>query len=142
MTVGSCAGAALPPRRPARGERAVRAKARAGLPGLKRGCQVSTALAYGWRRSSGRLGRRGREAEGDGLLNRYRGNPIVGSNPTVSAKLLFRNKNHPLKAPENPIISEGFATDIPTSETARAPIFGLKRRFVSGGLNLALSGLD
>ena len=29
--------------------------------------------------------RRGREAEGDGLLNRYRGNPIVGSNPTVSA---------------------------------------------------------
>lgn len=30
--------------------------------------------------------RRGREAEGDGLLNRYRGNPIVGSNPTVSAK--------------------------------------------------------
>ena len=31
----------------------------------------------------------GREAEGDGLLNRYRGNPIVGSNPTVSANLSY-----------------------------------------------------
>lgn len=37
----------------------------------------SAALCGAWRR--------GREAEGDGLLNRYRGNPIVGSNPTVSA---------------------------------------------------------
>ena len=36
--------------------------------------------------------RRGREAEGDGLLNRYRGNSIVGSNPTVSAR-------HPRKSP-------------------------------------------
>jgi hypothetical protein len=38
---------------------------------------------------------------------------------------LFLNRNTPLKAPENPVISEGFATDIPTSETAIAPIFGL-----------------
>lgn len=36
------------------------------------------------------LRRCGREAEGDGLLNRYRGNPIVGSNPTVSAKYFLR----------------------------------------------------
>ena len=49
------------------------------------------ALAYGDGRFANRLWRRGREAEGDGLLNRYRGNPIVGSNPTVSAKLLFAN---------------------------------------------------
>src|SRR5215831_9646342 len=27
--------------------------------------------------------------EGDGLENRYRGNPIVGSNPTLSAKFVF-----------------------------------------------------
>ena len=40
----------------------------------------SAALCGAWRR--------GREAEGDGLLNRYRGNPIVGSNPTVSANII------------------------------------------------------
>src|SRR5438128_7995002 len=28
--------------------------------------------------------------EGDGLENRYRGNPIVGSNPTLSAKFRIR----------------------------------------------------
>src|SRR5262249_62114772 len=29
--------------------------------------------------------------EGDGLENRYRGNPIVGSNPTLSARFVFEN---------------------------------------------------
>ena len=38
--------------------------------------------------------RRGREAEGDGLLNRYRGNPIVGSNPTVSASNIRSGRTH------------------------------------------------
>jgi hypothetical protein len=34
--------------------------------------------------------RRGREAEGGGLLNRYRvSSPIEGSNPSVSAKSLY-----------------------------------------------------
>ena len=84
------------------------------------GCQDPMALAYGGGRFANRAWRRGREAEGDGLLNRYRGNPIVGSNPTVSAKLLFQKRNTPVKAPENPIISEGFATAPRTSQTARA----------------------
>jgi hypothetical protein len=49
-------------------------------------CQGTMALAYVVSHLA-RIGMRrcGREAEGDGLLNRYRGNPIVGSNPTVSA---------------------------------------------------------
>lgn len=45
--------------------------------------------------------RRGREAEGDGLLNRYRGNPIVGSNPTVSAiRASFSESANPSRSGE------------------------------------------
>src|SRR5262249_29187462 len=36
--------------------------------------------------------------EGDGLENRYRGNPIVGSNPTLSAKLVFESAPDGLQA--------------------------------------------
>ena len=34
--------------------------------------------------------------EGDGLENRYRGNPIVGSNPTLSARLPNTNRERPV----------------------------------------------
>ena len=39
------------------------------------------------------LRRRGREAEGDGLLNRYTGDCIGGSNPLVSANFLLLNRS-------------------------------------------------
>ena len=57
-------------------------------PSEARGALANHALSRHMtpaRRALPALRRRGREAEGDGLLNRYRGNPIVGSNPTVSA---------------------------------------------------------
>lgn len=64
--------------------------ARSDRPAVRRPfpCQDTVALAYVAKHGAWtpHERRRGREAEGDGLLNRYRGNPIVGSNPTVSAR--------------------------------------------------------
>ena len=87
------------------------------------GCQDPMALAYGEGRSPDRSRRRGREAEGDGLLNRYRGNPIVGSNPTVSASYLSQTRNGTAPGPENPVVSEGFKTDIPADQLASGCFF-------------------
>ena len=49
----------------------------------------------------------GREAEGNGLLNRHRGNPIVGSNPTVSASDPFQTDQAAPCGAEIPGISAG-----------------------------------
>ena len=46
---------------------------------------VGTATSY----LHPRLERWPSPVEGDGLENRYRGNPIVGSNPTLSARFVF-----------------------------------------------------
>jgi Haem-degrading len=55
--------------------------------------EKTTALWHeGARAGTSAMRRRGREAEGDGLLNRYRGNSIVGSNPTVSATLRYSTR--------------------------------------------------
>jgi hypothetical protein len=62
----------MPPTRSAKGE--LRMLAKSG----------STVAYAGWAQMAPR--RRGREAEGGGLLNRYRvSSPIEGSNPSVSA---------------------------------------------------------
>ena len=55
---------------------------------------VGTAKAY----PDPRLERWPSPVEGDGLENRYRGNPIVGSNPTLSASPFWNPRSGVLKA--------------------------------------------
>ena len=61
----------------------------------------------------------------DGLENRCASDGTVGSNPTLSSKMLLRITEMGLTRPKNPQLSRGFAVSDRTSETAVESRIGL-----------------
>ena len=63
--------------------------------------------------------------EGAGLENQKGGNPFEGSNPSPSANFLLQTREGAPMAAKFLLVSKGFVQTDRTSETHRAPIFGL-----------------